>query len=464
MIFVSPSLRKLIDTIAKNGGRSILVGGCVRDALLGLPAKDFDIEVYGLTSQELESHLVDIGTVHAVGRAFGVLKVTIKTNDMTETFDVSLPRKENKEGRGHRGFQVTPDPNLTFEKAALRRDFTINAMGYDPIAQKLLDPHQGQKDLHDRILRHVSPAFSEDPLRVLRAAQFKARFAMNIAPETLELCRQLKDELETLPKERIYWEIEKLLLRSKQPACGFRFLQACDALSIFPELEKLIDCPQEPEWHPEGDVWYHTLLVLDEAARLCQESTEDEETKLIILLSALCHDLAKPAKTIFDDGRIRSPGHESGGAKPTQKLLERMGIPQRIIDVVIALVKEHLKPYQLYAVREQVSDAALKRLTLRAPVKELCMLAKADSYGRTTPDALERDDPATHWLWNEIQRLNLEKEPPRPLLQGRHLIALGLHPGAHFKNLLNKAFQAQLENEFKDEDSALDWAKSNLIE
>ncbi len=464
MISLTPSLSKLLNSITEKGGRPILVGGCVRDALLGLTAKDFDIEVYGLTGEELESLLAAVGTVHAVGQAFGVLKVTIKTKGVSETFDVSLPRKENKEGKGHRGFQVTPDPSLTFEQAALRRDFTINAMGYDPVTQELLDPHQGQKDLKERILRHVSPAFSEDPLRVLRAAQFKARFAMNIAPETLKLCRLLRDELDTLPKERIYWEIRKLLLKSEQPACGFRFLQACGALSIFPELEKLVGCPQEPEWHPEGDVWYHTLLVLDEAAHLCRENVDQEETKLIILLSALCHDLAKPSKTTLEGGRIRSPGHESGGAKPTRNLLTRMGVPPRIIDVVISLVKEHLKPYQLYAVRDQVSDAALKRLTLRAPVKELCVLAKADSFGRTTPDALKREDPATRWLWDEIQRLNLEKAPPRPYLQGRHLIALGLKPGPNFKSLLNRAFQAQLENEFKDEDSALVWAKTNLIE
>ena len=255
-----------------------------------------------------------------------------------------------------------------------------------------------------------------------------------------------------------------MLLKSKQPASGFRFLQACGALSLFPELEAMIDCPQEPEWHPEGDVWYHTLLVLDEAARLCRENSEHTETTFIVLLAALCHDLAKPATTTRDEGRIRSRGHESGGEKPTRTLLARMGVSQRITEIVVALVKEHLKPYQLYAVREKVSDAAIKRLALRAPIKELCLVAKADSFGRTTPEALARDDQATLWLWEAVQRLELQKAPPQPLLLGRHLISLGLNPGPHFKNILDRAFQAQLENEFDDEAGALSWAQANLAE
>ena len=173
MIRLTPALEKLIRTIQSSGGRPIIVGGSVRDALLGLPAKDIDIEVYGLPTEVLEQQLQTIGSVHAVGRAFGVLKVTVEANEGNETFDVGLPRKENKEGRGHRGFLVTPDPNLSFAEASLRRDFTINAMGYDPIENQLLDPHQGQKDLEQRLLKHVSPAFSEDPLRVLRAAHSK---------------------------------------------------------------------------------------------------------------------------------------------------------------------------------------------------------------------------------------------------------------------------------------------------
>ena len=200
MLTLPTSLQKLHHALSKAGGRCILVGGCIRDALLGLPAKDFDLEIYDLDVQTLQKTLATLGSVHAVGKAFGVLKVTIKSDEQSETYDVALPRTENKAGHGHRGFLVTPDPKLKFEKASLRRDFTINAMGYDLHTKKLLDPHGGQADLKACTLRHVSPAFVEDPLRVFRAAQFKARFAFNVAPETLALCCTLKEELHHLPQ------------------------------------------------------------------------------------------------------------------------------------------------------------------------------------------------------------------------------------------------------------------------
>ena len=461
MFELSASLSRLHQTIAKAGGRSVLVGGCVRDRLLGLPPKDFDLEVYGLSPDALQQAVAPLGSIHAVGKAFGVLKVTLSEGDETQTYDVALPRTENKQGRGHRGFLVTPDPQLSFADASARRDFTINAMGYDLQRQELLDPHGGQAHLHDRVLHHVSKAFAEDPLRVLRAAQFKARFQLNVAPETLELCRTLTPELQHLPKERIYWEMEKLFLKSERPAMGLRFLAESGALKLFPELMALQGCPQEPEWHPEGDVWFHTLLVLDEAARVCELEGVFGAERMVILLAALCHDLAKPPTTRLDDGRIRSRGHESGGEAPTRSLLARMGVAKATVEAVVPLVKEHLKPYQLYAARAQVSDAALKRLALRVPIRPLCLLAKADCFGRTTPEALRREDPATDWLWREFKRLELDQKSPQPILMGKHLIAEGLQPGPHFKDILNQAFQAQLEDGFRDEAGALLWLRAS---
>ena len=462
MFQLSPSLQILNDAIARAGGRCVLVGGCVRDALLGLKPKDFDIEVYGLSADALQQTLEPLGSVHAVGKNFGVLKVTLKENEQTITYDVALPRTENKHGQGHRGFLITPDPNLDFDQAASRRDFTINAMGFDLHTKQLLDPHGGKDDLKARRLQHVSPAFAEDPLRVFRAAQFKARFHFNVTPETLALCVSLKEELRTLPAERIYGEMEKLFLQSAQPAVGLRFLESCGAIELFPELMALMGCPQEPEWHPEGDVWFHTLLVVDEAARLCELEGIHGEARLILLLAALCHDLAKPPTTQRQDGRIRSRGHESGGAKPTHSLLQRLGVSKAITEAVIPLVKEHLKPYQLYAVRHEVSDAALKRLAIRVPIGPLCHLAKADCFGRTTPEALRRDDPATTWLWESFQRLNLHHQTPEPIIKGRHLIQLGLKPGPQFKTLLTQAFDAQLENAFENEEKGIAWLKTQL--
>ena len=462
MFQLSTSLQRLNDAIAQAGGRCVLVGGCVRDALLGLTPKDFDIEVYGLTADVLQQTLEPLGSIHAVGKNFGVLKVTLDEGENSITYDVALPRTENKQGQGHRGFLVTPDPSLDFTEASARRDFTINAMGYDLQSEQLLDPHGGQKDLKARRLKHVSPAFAEDPLRVFRAAQFKARFHFNVAPDTLALCVELKEELKTLPAERIYGELEKLFLQSDHPAVGLRFLASCGALELFPELVALMGCPQEPEWHPEGDVWYHTLLVVDEAARLCALENIQGENRLILVLAALCHDLAKPPTTQRQDGRIRSRGHESGGAKPTKNLLQRLGVSKAITEAVVPLVREHLKPYQLFAVRHEVSDAALKRLALRVPIGPLCQLAKADCFGRTTPEALRRDDPATEWLWAAFQRLNLHQETPEPIIKGRHLIQLGLQPSPQFKTLLTQAFDAQLENAFTHEEEGIQWLKEKI--
>src|SRR3989338_2589134 len=311
------SLEKITQAILAAGGKPILVGGCVRDKLLGLASKDFDIEVYGLSLEQLEAALNRLGPVYAVGKSFGVFKLF--------NFDISLPRTENKAGKGHKVFVVQSDSNLTFEQASKRRDFTINAMGIDLETGKLLDPHEGQTDLKNKILRHVSDAFEEDPLRVFRACQFAARFEFKIHHDTLQKCLALESELNTLPWERIGEEFKKLLLAQK-PSIGLQALLDTRALSLFPELEALIGCQQDPAWHPEGDVWIHTLMVTDEAAKLSDS--------LMIRLAALCHDLGKPPTTQFEDGRWRSKNHEAAGAAPTKSFLDKLGIAQSEIDQI----------------------------------------------------------------------------------------------------------------------------------
>lgn len=453
-------LLALLSVLEAKGGRGILVGGCVRDHLLGLKPKDFDIEVYGLELHKVQSALEEQFTVLAVGKAFGIFKVIVDFEGKNHVFDVALPRHENKEGFGHKGFVITTDPFMHFKDAASRRDFTVNAMGIDVGNQELLDAHNGLYHLQHKILKHVSPAFAEDPLRVLRAAQFAARFGFTLDQETVSLCKKLKNELLTLSRERIYEEMKKLLLAMK-PSQGFTVLRDTDGLILFPELEAMIGCLQDPEWHPEGDVWTHTLMVIDQAAKLIRINDLSEEEQLLVMTGALCHDVGKPPTTKIIDGRIRSLAHDEAGVPLTDTLLSRMAYPPRLIPEVQALVREHLKPYQLYRSRDVVSDGALRRLALRVPIERLLLVSQADFFGRTTPDALGGVDPSASWLKTEITRVLGTDTAPKALILGRHLIALGYKPGPQFAEILSLAFEAQLDGTFLTLEEGLIWLKDH---
>ncbi len=455
---ISKALQKLVTAVHHAGGRSVAVGGCVRDHLLGYAPKDIDIEVYNLSLSVLEQTLRKIGTVHAVGQSFGVLKVKLSEEEGSVTFDVSLPRTENKKGRGHKGFVVATDPDLPFTKAAARRDFTVNAMGFDLRTEELLDPHHGSIDLHHGLLKHVSDAFDEDPLRVLRACQFASRFQMTLDKSTIEKCKNLNAELSTLPKERIFEEMKKLLL-GPRPSKGLATLAITNAISLFPELSALMNCPQDPIWHPEGDVWVHTLMVVDEAAKIVRREHLDTNQSLIIMLGALCHDLGKPGTTQQEGDRVRSKNHEAAGEIPTRNFLTKMGTPHEMIEAVVPLVREHLKPCQLHKVRDEISDSTIKRLANRVCIEQLCHVAEADFLGRTTEDAKTGIDPSVLWLKKEAERLSVTKEGPSAILMGRHLLDLKIAPGPKMGKILHAAYEAQLDGEFADLENALAWLK-----
>lgn len=463
---ISPELRELLAAVIGAEGHPYVIGGAVRDWLLGMSPKDVDVEVYGVTAPELETTLSRF-RVNAVGRAFGVLKVTI--GDVT--FDVSLPRRENKAGRGHKGFVVTPDPQMTYREGAGRRDFTINTMGWDCRNDRLVDPYDGLADLGAQTLRHISAAFSEDPLRVLRGCQFAARFGFNMHPETIALCRSLSGELDALPVERIWVEWQKLLLRSPRPSVGLSLLVETHAIDLFPEVKALLQVPQDPEWHPEGQdhplgsLWVHNGMVTDAAVRVLDDDriTDDEE-RLIVLLGAFCHDLGKPETTKFSDGRWKSLRHDEAGQLPTRSFLARIGCPSAIVEAVVPLVANHLKPFQL--ARGHVSNAAIRRLAIKVPLTRLCRVARADFLGRTTPEALacvdSRAISETEWLLRKADELCVADAAPSPILMGRHLLTLGLAPGPAMGALIERAFQAQLDGAFHDETGALLWARECL--
>ncbi len=443
--------QKVAEILRQAGGRALLVGGCVRDGLLGIPAKDIDIEVYGLDADAVESTLTPHFRLDTVGRAFGVF--ILKGLEI----DIALPRRESRIGPKHTDFKVEGDPNMSPREAASRRDFTINAISYDPLTGEQLDPYNGVADLKARCLRHVSEAFSEDPLRVLRGMQFIARFDLTAAPETIALCRELTPEY--LPMERLWEEWKKLILKGNQIRKGLNFLKDCGWLQHFPELAALDGCAQDPKWHPEGDVWQHTLHCLDAyAAHRIGNEWED----LIVGLSVLCHDMGKPNTTYTDEtGRIRSPRHDVLGVPVAKKFLERLTHQKKIFEEVLPLVEQHMRPLALY--RDGAGDSAIRRLAARVKrIDRLVRVAHADKNGRPP---IESDGyPEGKWLLDKTAELAIQDNAPKPILLGRHLIDLGVKPGPHFGKLLDRAYEAQLDGAFTDEEQGRDYLKKLVTE
>jgi tRNA nucleotidyltransferase (CCA-adding enzyme) len=449
----------LATAIRDAGGRALLVGGCVRDLLMEIEPTDWDLEVYGVEPLKLRALLDEFGPVNVVGEAFTVYK-------LGSDLDVSLPRRERKSGRGHRAFAIEGDPSMSIEDATRRRDFTINAILQDPLTNEIIDPFNGRADIDAKVLRVVSnETFAEDSLRVLRAAQLAARFEFDIAPETVELCRAI--DLSDLPAERIWGEMEKLLLRSRRPSLGLKWLRDLGALELFPEIKALIDVPQDPEWHPEGDVFVHTQLVIDGACKLTDDLLYAKQ--VTVMLAALAHDFGKPATTEFVEGRLRSRGHEEAGVAPAEAFLKRMNIQTLdgydVRAQVIALVREHLKPGEFFKKREEVGDGAFRRLARKCELDLLYRVAKADSLGRNA-DWVPREkwysSEAQEWFIERARELAVEQQPPAPILLGRHLLDMGLLPGPRVGEITKAVYEMQLDGRVRTLNDARDMAKKLL--
>lgn len=448
--------------VSTAGGRAMLVGGCVRDELMGIEPKDWDLEVYGIGSSSLRELLDRFGEVIVVGEAFAVYK-------LGSDLDVSIPRRERKMGKGHRGFAIEGDPTMSFVEACSRRDFTINAILKDPLTDEIVDPFEGRGDLQRKVVRHVSDrTFAEDSLRVLRAAQFAARFEFDIATATVALCKGI--DVTDLPKERIWGELEKLLLKAQKPSIGLRWLYEFGVVrQLFPELQSLVGIPQEPEWHPEGDVDVHTLMVVDEARKLIDDLPYAK--KVAVMLAAIAHDFGKPPTTKFFDDRWRSHNHDEAGVEPTLTFLDRLGIHSLngydVRNQVVQLVRYHLKPGEFYKAESKnpVGDGAFRRLARKVEPDLLYRVAKADSLGRN-PDWLPPErrfgSEAQEWFIQRVHALHIESKAPEPILMGRHLIELGLSPSPKFKEVLDLVYERQLDGTVRDLDEAVKAAKAYL--
>lgn len=452
---------RLAEAYRAAGGRALMVGGSVRDMLLGRAPKDFDLEVYGLQPERLEEVTRSFGDVSDVGKAFAILKLVVDDIDI----DVAVPRKERKTGEGHKNFCVEADPHLDPRDAARRRDFTVNAIAADPLTGEIVDPFSGMQDLADGVLRVVDAGtFAEDPLRVLRAMQLIARFSLTIDPASFAVMREMVPTLAEISPERVGDEWRKLLLRSERPSIGLAFGMDVGAFALLhPELPPLAETPQEPEWHPEGNVWAHTMMVVDEAAKIVRREVLDDERALTVLLGALCHDIGKPAVTKPEGGRIRSHGHEDAGVAPTRSFLAALSIHYSTIEEVVGIVRDHMKPYRFWHAEcvdgQPVTDGAIRRLAARiypAILCDLVLVTEADYCGRGPfPDPenpgqtiWRTDYPAGPWLLERGQKLELLGGPAPHVITGNELIDLGFRPGPLFGQIIQLCDDLRDEREY----------------
>ena len=437
---------KIAEAVKEAGGTALVVGGFARDEVLkkfgcDVQPKDIDIEIHGLEPEMLRVVLEQFGKPEIVGSSFGIIKL--------KGLDISLPAENSH--------------TLDFKEAARRRDFTINALGLNPLTGEILDECGGIDDLKNKTLRMVDPeTFKSDPLRVIRAAQFAGRFGFAIDKQTIEFCKTL--DLKKIPGERLGEEWAKLLLKSEKPSIGLEAMKELKVLEkLHPELNNLIHVPQDKKHHPEGDVWTHTKMAADEAAKLVQEKKLDEEAALAIMLAALCHDFGKPATTqTAEDGKIISYGHEEAGVMPAKNFLRAINganAGNGAAEKVLRLIKDHGFIRQ----HKDASDAAIRRLAARlfpATIQELAILAEADRRG--TGQSLD-DFPEAEYFLKKAKDLNIEKEKPKPIILGRDLIEMGFKPGVEIGKILKEVYELQLDGKVSTLEEAKEKAREFLI-
>ena len=445
-------VRAIAGAVQAAGGRALVVGGWVRDRLLERASKDIDVEVFGLAADRLRALLESLGRVETVGESFQVYKAG--------DIDVSLPRRESKSGRGHRGFEIAGDPRMSISEAARRRGFTVNAISWDPLTGEYLDPFDGRRDLAARRLRVVdAQTFGDDSLRVLRAVQFAARFDLQLDDGTRALCRSIP--IDDLPAERVWGEFEKLLF-APRPSLGFALALDLGVIQrLFPELHVLVGCLQEPEWHPEGDVWVHTLQVIDQARNRIDDLPRPQQ--IAMMLGAVCHDFGKPKTTAFVDGRIRSIDHEEQGVEPAARFLDRLNVHSidgyDVRRQVLGITAQHLKPGMWFKAKDQVGDGAFRRLAHKVDLELLARLAKADCLGRE-PGRFSTE--AMDWFLERALALGVAHRPPGPILLGRHLLELGLTPGPRMGEILKAIYEQQLDGTVRTLEDAIAAARQLL--
>lgn len=435
--------KSLIENIAldieKLNGRIVYVGGYVRDEILGIENKDIDVEVYNITPNQLKEVLNKYGIVDEVGSSFGVLKIH------GVDIDFAMPRRERKVGSSHSSFEVSVDPFLSFEEASNRRDIRINSIMKDVLTGEIIDCHGGLKDIELKLIRHIDDdTFIEDPLRVLRVCQFASRFNFAIAPETINLCKTI--ELNSLSKERIFEELKKALLKSEKPSIAFEAMKEMGVIEkLFPELLALTKCEQRPDYHPEGNVWVHTMMVIDELAKLRDKS----KNPIGLMLSGLCHDLGKPNVTkLHEDGIISSKGHEIEGVQVTVRFINRITTNKSLIVFIMNMVKNHMRPNEIALCGNKKT---IRKLMVDTDINEILLLSEADHKGRGISEKEKDYTNTIKWFNKMIDEVSTSPGKIQPFITGKDLINNGINPGVEMGNMIKKAFDLQLEGLLKED-------------
>ena len=434
---LASALPRLGARVREGGGRLFVVGGSARDAQRDLPVAELDLEVFGLGAEALQALLRPTFEAQRVGQHFPVLRLR------GLPVDIAWAKGDGND----------------LEAAARRRDFTLNALYLDAETGECIDPLGGIADLEAGVLRHAGDRFAEDPLRILRGMQLAARFDLRGAPETLAFCQKLS--LDAIAPERIFEEWRKLLLRGRTPSRGLAFLKDAGGLAFFPELEPLVGCAQDPEFHPEGDVWTHTAHALDAFAR---ERTGLPREDLVVGLAVLGHDFGKPATSAPRKGdetgkRVRSPGHAQKSVSLVRRFLERMTQEHKLIDEVAVLVEHHLAPAQF--ARDGAGDAAVRRLARKVGrIDRLVRVSLADYGGR--PPLLPDTTVAGGWLLERAAALRVTDTAPAPLVTGRDLLAtsLGLREGRELGRVLEAVYEAQLDGQIQNTEEGIELARA----
>lgn len=445
---VNPLVFKFANLVNKQGGLAFLVGGSVRDLLLGNKVQDFDIEVHHLKASKVKAAAKKFGgKVVDAGKSFGVLKI-IKGKIQ---IDVSLPRRDSKTGPGHKDFSVNTDAYMGIREALRRRDFTINAIALNPLTGEIFDPFNGIKDLMDKKLNVVdAKTFSEDPLRVLRGMQLASRFELQGTPSSKTVLAKTVPGIRHLSRERIWGEWKKLLLSNK-PSCGLELGMRIGYYKKYhPELEILPDTLQNLDWHPERDVWSHTKFTADLGADIAKREKLDENSTLILVLAAIAHDLGKPAATKIINGVIRSLGHAKAGVEPAKKFLKRIGAPKSLWHPVVGLVLNHMRPLTIFFDKKKISRKGLNKLArdlaeYGTNIHFLNYLNQADFFGvgsnisKKKAEELKKFKVYTRRFLQKALTANVAKNKPADILRGRDLLKLGLTPGPELGKLIHEA-------------------------
>ena len=469
-INISGKLVGILEHLNDLGFQPLLVGGCVRDALLNIEPKDIDVEVIGCSIDQLETALKPFGDIDLIGKAFGILK--IKGLDV----DFSVPRKENKIGIGHKEFAISLEP-MTAQEAATRRDFSFNALAFDPLTNELLDFFGGQVDINEQVIRHTSNQFNEDPLRVLRAMQFQSRFDFDIVSRTAKEMKKMSLSIWELAEERISEEFMKWAIKGNQPERIFDFIRDANLEWFLPELAILKNIEQDPIWHPCGSVENHTILCLKNIIKICQRENIIGEEKAILVFAILLHDIGKATTSarIFKEkhGRvvIASHGHERESGIMAIDILERIGIKASLIERIIPLIENHLTHVTIFHLEKESSQkSALLKLSRRlvpSSIKDLLFIVEADALGKFPHN--ETQEEMEIRVAGEINRvkklselINVIDKKRDSILMGRHLIEMGFKPGIIFGEILSKGEDAQDNLEFTNVEEAKEWVNINF--